>query len=128
MLYGFDEKPGWSRGATALLAAGLIMVQCACPALCQQTAATSVHTGHVSSSSSGRHPKLRKFARVAAIGALTGGIGGLILGGSLATHALVGAGVRTGVTAVHDGIKSHRQKKRHSLAEHATGGGDSTNH
>ncbi len=55
------------------------------------------------------HPRLRKYAKVAAIGALTGGVGGLILGGSLVTHAIAGAGTRTAITTLRE---KHKQRKK----------------
>lgn len=65
-----------------------------------------------------KHPRLRKFAKIAAIGALTGGVGGLILGGSVLTHAAVGAGVRTGIEAARE--HHHPRKARAAQQEPAT--------
>src|SRR5438105_1880617 len=42
------------------------------------------------------HPRLRKLAKIAGIGALTGGIGAAVLGGSVASGAAMGAGTHVG--------------------------------
>lgn len=49
-----------------------------------------------------KHPKARKFSKIAALGAVTGGLGGLVLGGGIVGHAIAGAGIHTGIAAVRD--------------------------
>jgi hypothetical protein len=49
-----------------------------------------------------RHPKLRKAAKAAGIGALTGGLGATILGGSILGRAATSASLRAGVTTAKD--------------------------
>jgi hypothetical protein len=49
-----------------------------------------------------RHPKIRKAAKAAGIGALTGGLGATILGGSILGRAATSASLRAGVTTAKD--------------------------
>src|SRR5437763_15649212 len=61
-----------------------------------------------------RHPKLRRAAKAAGIGALTGGLGTVFLGGSMVTHAVVGAGIHAGVSGAQDSkiLKKNNQSPR----------------
>ncbi|HEY9793936.1 MAG TPA: hypothetical protein V6D22_26305 [Candidatus Obscuribacterales bacterium] len=58
------------------------------------------------------HPKLKKYAAVAGVGALTGGLGGIILGSGMAAGAATGAGTHVGFHALKDWW--HRRKARES--------------
>jgi len=123
MLFKPGKRAGSNRVATLFLAVALIVTQLAGPTVAQQQDRQSVdqetfshrhHHHHHHHHKHHKHPVLRKVAIAAAIGAATGGVGGLILGGSIATHAAAGAGIHAGVTAVRNSKtwKEHRDRRR----------------
>jgi hypothetical protein len=57
------------------------------------------------------HPKLKKYAEVAGVGALTGGIGGIILGSGAAAGAATGAGTHMGFHAIKDWWHRHKTRQ-----------------
>lgn len=56
------------------------------------------------------HPKLVKAGAVAGMGAVTGGVGGVILGAGLIHGAIIGAGTHLGFHAIHEKWKQHHRK------------------
>jgi hypothetical protein len=68
-----------------------------------------------------KHPKLRKWARIAAIGALTGGVGGVILGTGAVHGAMLGAGTHVAFHSAHEKWKKHHAHHgaRHHHAQRA---------
>lgn len=58
-----------------------------------------------------RHPKLRRVMKGAGVGIVTGGIGGIILGGSAMSGAVAGAGRGAAFTAAKE--KFLKKKKTH---------------
>jgi hypothetical protein len=73
----------------------------------QTGSVTSNNTQHVHHT----HPKLRKYAAVAGIGVLTGGIGGVLLGTGLIHGAVLGAGTHVAFHAAKEKYKKHKQQK-----------------
>jgi hypothetical protein len=89
----------------SLCAAILIAILALLSAPLEATASDGrVYTGQVQKNGTyfQRHPRVRKAAKAAGIGALTGGLGATILGGSIVVRAITGAGVRAGVTTAKD--------------------------
>jgi hypothetical protein len=60
------------------------------------------------------HPKLAKFGAIAGVGALTGGVGGILMGSGLIHGAAVGAGTHVGFHALHEKWKQRKQRRQHA--------------
>jgi len=65
---------------------------------------SSISTGHVHH----EHPKLKKIALIAGVGALTGGIGGVVLGTGMIHGAALGAGSHVAFHEAHEKWKEHK--------------------
>lgn len=64
-----------------------------------------------------KHPKLRKYALIAGVGALTGGIGGVILGTGVIHGAAMGAGSHVAFHKAKEKYQEHKNKKHIQIAQ-----------
>lgn len=94
----------------------ICLFQCAQPSVSFDTHGNEINhatiSGQQSRIKSKRHAKLKRLAKIATLGALTGGLFGVVIGGSVAGHAVMGAATRTGIEVVHPGrfFKKHKHK------------------
>ena len=79
-------------------------------AICLVVGAGTVNAASAQSA----HPKLKKYAEVGAVGALTGGIGGVILGSGMVAGAATGAGTHMGFHAIKDWWHRHKARQENS--------------
>jgi len=59
-----------------------------------------------------RHPKIRRVVKGAGLGIVTGGIGGVVLGGSAMSGAVAGAGRGAAFSAAKDKWKDMKRNKK----------------
>jgi len=78
----------------------------------EQASSQRYSTQSTTSTNTSKHPKLKRIGKAAAIGVLTGGLSGIVLGGSILAHAVVGAGARAGIASVKE-YKAEKKKHHH---------------
>ncbi len=67
-----------------------------------------------------KHQRHKKIARAAALGVLTGGLFGVVLGGSILAHAIVGAGTHAGIASIKEHRAAKKQHQHDAQAAHTT--------